>query len=411
MATTVEPRGLNALSLPKWAKPPPARAPRYTEPLAQLTAGDWVFVCFAATVILWTVYITIGELTESDFDFDFLPVAAGVPIVLMGWRLLRVKEQVDEVVRGLSGGAGLDLIGDIERFESELGRRARLWSLGSGAAIAFVFAGFLAWAVTTGLYRVEGTVGDIFLFVLLLTVCVVAGFIIGGLLGRLLGCGQILMVMRDTGITIGRIDTPQARSAIDRMEDVLRYAFIATVAMCHWFALWFGFWFLGGRNYRATYWVLFILLWAVSYGFYLFAARAPTIAFQLRLDEIRGGPDAQQARQRQLDEARDDLARLRQINRERHFEEEQELEAIVKEFEARGAPRRLPPRWALDLIAIWIAVLLIGSLVFSLRSAVPAPAERAAHRAHATILNDELRDPTHSLATDFPGGSGAALPR
>jgi hypothetical protein len=370
-----------------WAKLPPALErlrstgrwqADYPEPLLRLSAGDWLFVGFVWFVIFWAVFITFDNFApNSTIGFDYLPVAAGIPVVLVGWRALRVKVRVDEAVRELSGGAGLDVTGDIERFRAELGRRVRLWSLGSGAAITLAFATYFAWAITTGLLEVGTTATEISLFALMVIVCLSAGFVVGFLLGRLLGYGKVLSVMRDTGVAIARIETPQARSAIRRMEDVLRYAFIATIVMCHWFSIWFGFWLLGfddGRDYRANFWVLFIMLWTVSFGFYLFAARGPTVAFQRRLEEIRGGPEAQQARERQLDEARDDLKRLQtaQMDERHRRAEEHELQAFIQEFEARGALSHLPRRWILDLLGVWIAVLLVSSFALSIWNGIRA---------------------------------------
>ncbi|TPK87362.1 hypothetical protein [Mesorhizobium sp. B2-4-17] len=347
-----------------------ARPAGYSEPLTWPTLGDWVFVGFGWLTIAWAVFITVDKLSGNEFvGFDYLPVAAGVPIIVAGWPALRTKSRIETAVDGLSGGAGLDLNGDIAAFELALHRRVRLWSVVSGAAIALCFGGFLFWS------NVNKPFDNLYLFALLLIVCVGVGFVIGMLLGRLLGYGQILIVMRETGIAIGRIDTEQARTAISQMENVLRFAFFVTVGMCHWFALWFAVWTVGlwipgigdGRGYQIDYWVLFIALWVVSFGFYLFAARGPMLAFQARLDALQGGLGGQGARQRQLAEAQDDLRRLKTEQRSDSFDEEQELAALVREFDERRAPTRLPSRWVLDLLAVWIAVLLTGSIVLSLR--------------------------------------------
>ncbi|RWP51079.1 hypothetical protein [Mesorhizobium sp.] len=334
----------------------------YAEPLASLTRGDWFFVFLTWLAIAWAIFITIDTVSGNGLvGFDFLPVAAGVPIIIAGWLALRAKARIEIAVDGLRGGAGLDLEGDIAVFESGFAGRMRFWSLASGSAIALCFFIYLFWIY------MERRYDSLFLFILQLVVCVGVGFWIGVLLGRLLAYGQILSIMRDTGIAIGRIDTEQARTAIRQMENINRFAFLVTVMMCHWFAFWLWFWAFGGLVYRG-YAVLFIALWVVSFGFYLFAARAPILAFKARLGELQGGAEGQEALDRQLAEAEDDLRKFRAAAIGVPSDDERELEALVKEFRARRMPSVLPGRWVLDLLAIWIAVLLFGSLLLSFRN-------------------------------------------
>ncbi|TIM05509.1 hypothetical protein [Mesorhizobium sp.] len=331
----------------------------FAEPWRQLTLTDWFFVFCGWLTAAWAFYICIDTFSGTKATgFDFLPVAAGVPTVLGGWRAAKMHSMITAALEGLLKGAGLDLSGDMAAFEAALKRRVKLWSLATGTAIAGCFGAYLGWA----LYKF-GTAG---LFFLLAVVCVAIGFQIGRMLGSLLGYGQILTVMRDTGIAIGSIDTEQARRAIARIEELLSYTFWLTAGMCHWFALWFVFWFLGFDDYRAAHSGLFIAFWMVSYALYLFAARSPILAFRARLSELQGGPEGQAARQRQLAEAREDLARLSLTADGSRHSERHELEILVHEFEARNAPPQLPRRWHLNVLAAWIALLLAGSIAGTL---------------------------------------------
>ncbi|MER9924454.1 hypothetical protein NKJ84_16110 [Mesorhizobium sp. M0048] len=325
-----------------------------------MTRTDWFFVFCAWLTAAWAFYICIDTFGGNEaLGFDFLPVVAGMSVVVAGWRTAAVHRTVDATLDGLLKGAGLDVGSDMAVFRAALDRRVRRWSLATGTAIAACFGVYLAWASSR--FDTAGLGFSILLF----AVCLGTGFQIGRMLGWWLGYGQMLTVMRETGIAIGSIDTTQARSALARLEGLLFYIFWLTAGMCHWFVPWFVFWFLGfddGRDYRTYYSWLFIPLWIVSYGLYLFAARSPILAFRARLSELQGGPDGLAGRERQLKDAREDLARLTSGGAGAHSNEERELKELVGEFEARNAPPRLPRAWHLNVLAIWIALLLAAGI-------------------------------------------------
>jgi hypothetical protein len=344
----------------------------FVEPLRQLKATDWFFVGCAWLTAAWAFYIGNDTFGGNDaVGFDFLPVAAGLPTVLAGWRATRIKVTIDAAVDGLLNGAGLDLKGDIDAFEAALKRRVKFWSRATGLAIAVCFVGYLVWA-----FNKFDPAGPGFV-VLLFAVCIGIGFQIGRMLGSMLGYGQILSVMRDAGVAIGSIDTEQARRAIGRIEEILNYFFWLTTAMCHWFAIWFVAWFLGfddDRYYRAYYSWLFIALWAVSFALYLFSARAPILAFRARLTDLHGGTEGEAARRRQLAEAQEDLKRLSDSDDSDRRAERIELQAVVDELKKRNAPPRLPRPWLVNVLAVWIALLFAVSVGGTILNITPETA-------------------------------------
>lgn len=363
-----------------------SRPPRPAEPLAGL-GWNWLLVFLAWLTLFWAVLILLDSAAHGPIGFDYLPVAVGVVFLVVAWPALRVQRRMQVAIEGLRDGAALDGTGDLDAFDRRLRRAVRRSMLASGMAIALTMGGYIAWAYRLGrLDQIEGMAGgEVGLFALMVSVCVIAGAVAGYLLGSLFGHGRLLTIMRDTGVSVTGFDTPQAQRAIHRIEDILLYSLVATGCMCLWFTPWFTIWFLGWTDDYLTAWgALFLVLWTISLGFYLVAACLPAIAFRRQIADLRGGPGAEAARRRQLAEARSDLDRIaaepetRETNIVRA-----ELEAFVARLEKQHPPR-LPPPWLLLGFFLLMTAMLAASVDFYVRRVLPT----AALEVGTSVLGD-----------------------
>lgn len=348
---------------------------RSPEPLARLSWFDWLFVFFAWLTLFWAVFITLDTLDpeitpetlaperpEPAHGFDFMPVLVGIPVVFFAWRAVGIGDAVADAVERLEDGAGLDIKGEysVRDFYAALSRTVRNWSLGSGAVIGVGMSVGFGALLAAGLLDFGTAPLEIALTIALGGLMIGVGAVLGYLLGRLAGYGHFFGVMERHGIEFA-VTTRDSRSALGRLDGVFRYAVVVTVVLCHWFAAWFVAWALGydTRDYRATYQVVFLILFFLSFGFYLSGAWRPARAFAQRLDTLAGGALGRAALERQLAEAAEDrrLLDVPRPNRSQ-FNEAKELDGFIVEKRAQRLRSPLSNRWLLDGLALWIGLLL-----------------------------------------------------
>jgi hypothetical protein len=332
-------------------------------PLRQFTRYDWLFV-FLGGVTAWYFFLNVFELLNprSPIGFDVMPLLAGPPVVAFGWWAARLANRVKAAVDGLDEGAGLvqSDAHTIEAFHEALVRAVRFWSWTGGLFIAVAmaagFAGFVwmqgsEWSFTDVAAWLAGVLGLVMTGV---------GFLVGSILGRLVGYGNLSRVMERHSIRLAGLSTPAARSAMRGLESVFGYAVLVTLLICFWLACWLVSWRLGYfSEYRQWQWH-FWTLWVLALGFFILTGRQPVRAFHRRLDEIYGGAEARRALDEQLAEAQEDRRRLGPALADQpESAERAELDAFIADLAARRFRSPLLSPRVLDGVLIVNLVLLI----------------------------------------------------
>ncbi|KQT58250.1 hypothetical protein ASG52_22650 [Methylobacterium sp. Leaf456] len=290
---------------------------RPTGRLAGFGAMDWVFV-FLAWLTLWYLALNILDhlAPVPQRPFDVLPVLAGIPVVILGWKAVRLREDLDETVDRLDDGAGLVSSGDTAilafstAFRTSLDLSARV---AGGTVAAIMIVGFV-YAIMTSLLPDTMNTAWWILFILLGFVMVSVGFIVGQLLGRFVGFGFLNRVMERHQVTFASLSTPGAQRAVRSMERLLTYALLTTMTLCHWFALCFAMWTLGYLQDYDNWETLYFVLWMISISLYLGAAWFPGLKFSQRLDRLYGDQTVRAALDSQLVEAKAELDQLRKAS-------------------------------------------------------------------------------------------------
>lgn len=307
-ATGAAERSTALTPLPPSARRPPAGRWRIGRFLG-LGIWDWIFVLFGWLTVFYAIAIVAEAVQTGDWDIDYMPITAGIPFILVGWRAVRVSEQGAAAVARLDEDAGLVLAeGDsFDLLRMELARGVRNRRIGLAVALALLMTGVLIALVAGGQIDAVGS-GWI---ILLGPVLVTAGAALGALVGGIWGNGRLLRVLDARGAHFAGVLTRETRRTLARMKSLFALGFWATTILCHWFIAWFGAWALGlGRDYVENYAGLFCVLFAVSLILFYFAGYRPIVAFLHRLEAIYGGRGAQDGVDAQLRQARQDLERL-----------------------------------------------------------------------------------------------------
>jgi hypothetical protein len=336
------------------------------DPLRRLTRYDWIFL-FLAWLTGWYLVLITNEAfaANSNLGFDFLPVVAGVPVVILGWRAVRLREQVDEAVAALDEGAGLVITEEnsFATFMLDLKKTIRWWGLALALIVDIVMVAGLAYVVVAGFVDVDQGPVMLVLTVLLVAVMVGVGFLIGQLLGHLIGFGQLNSVMLRHGISIAGLSTVGARSAMRSLEGVFRFSVLTSMVMCGWFVVWWVTWHVGldPHKYRKAYSGLFLAFWAVSFGVFLFAGRRPALGFQRMIDELYGGADRRRSIDRQLKAATQERATLAKSGvRTPQQRDIAELDRYIDDLKDRQFHSRLLHPYVLNGLAVFNVIFLVA---------------------------------------------------
>lgn len=286
------------------------------DPWRELGLTDWTFVLFAWLTVGYLVFIVAELLVHPKADFDFMPVAAGVFIVPIGWLAVRLRNRTVGAVDGLDDGAALSLPdeGSFPKFQSDFAREVRRWKLIVSAAVLIVIVcGFIHFLYKNGMFEGDNLLSsnaELFGGVVLGVVMVSAAAVIGSLLGSLVGYGLLHRVMARHHIALAGLATPQAREAVQILEGVFGYAVLATSALCQWLGAWLLAWNLGfdSNGYAEMWYGMFAILWPISFALFLVAGLFPSFPFQRRIDALYGGTEARLALDRQIADANRDRA-------------------------------------------------------------------------------------------------------
>lgn len=304
---------------------------RLPAPWNRLTGLDWIFVLFAWITLYYFAYNTLETVRDgASFDFDFMPLTAGVLIVPFGWWAVRLRARALEAIEGLDNGAALSLRDEtvLPRFLANLARTVRFgqWAVGIGVLVCIVVGLIvvlprLYGASTAGTTDPKSAQSGPTLDVpwveagLLVAVMLLVAIVIGSILGSLVGYGWLPRVMRRHGISLAGLSTREARDAWRILERLFGFSMMATTALCLWLAAWLLLWSLGIDVYGYSAWFeTFAVLWLIGCILFVMAGLLPARAFQRRLDELHGGAAARRALDRQIAQAsRDRIEILAEI--------------------------------------------------------------------------------------------------
>ncbi|MFG1201791.1 hypothetical protein V5F29_05305 [Xanthobacter aminoxidans] len=321
-----------------------------------LTAWDLIFVAFGWLTLFYAVAIIAQALRTGDWEIDYMPIVAGVPFILVGWRAVRVNEQVIAAIERLDDDAGLVLAeGDsFDAVKAELGALVRRRQIVVAAGLGLLMAGVLAALVQANEIAAIGS-GLIYL---LGAVLIGVGAALGVLVGSLWGNGQVLDVLDRRKAHFAGVLTRETRRTLARLASVFRFGFVATTILCQWFAVWFLGWLLGlwGTTYRELFIQPFIVLMIVSLVIFLLAGFRPFLSFLGRLNALYGGAGAAQGIRRQVEQARLDLS-AETDPAARH-----DLTAFIAEKEADPIARGLLTRAFAWSVLAWNGLCLAGGL-------------------------------------------------
>jgi hypothetical protein len=342
-----------------------------SDPLRRLHLFDWLFVGMAWLTCLWLIFIVMEQFNpDPTVGFDFMPVVTGIPTILIGWRAVRLHEQVDEALAGLNDGAAFIVTEENSwgEFLADMDLTVKRWALGIAILITVIMLGINVYLITPDLGNLDLEI--VATTTIRTVVMAIAGWLIGLLLGRLAGFARLFSVMDKHEIRLAGLSTTAAQIAMRSLERVFSFATLVTSLLCMWFAAWWIAWALGYEGYAHEWRWPFLALWAVSFALYLWAARAPALAFQRRLDTLYGDSAGRERIDRNLGVAEAELVVLKAAGKpsRRMRAETFELERYVKHLkELRFRSQLLNPR-LLDallvgnilLIAIPVACFLAG---------------------------------------------------
>ncbi|WP_426232351.1 hypothetical protein [Pararhizobium sp. DWP3-4] len=335
-----------------------------TPALDHLGRQKWLYV-FAAFIwaFVWYAMMNLLKYYEgsySPFPQDIMPLIAGLPIIIVGWRAVALAGKLGHAVGDFDDGAAFVFppgkVGAFGAFLADFRTSIRWWSRVFSAAIVVVsLAGVLSLTSFS-----DGDVVDRLLGLLLLIGVPLIALPIGNLLGQLMGFGQFTRIMDRHEIKLAGLSTPQARNALRVLEGVRIFAVLAPLVMCYWFA---GWWMAWDLDYDTSYlyWrPQFVVLWIVSILLYIFVGLLPARNFRKRIAELSGGTDGKTARDEQIKLAEADLDHWQQPSAERSRHQRQRIDEL-KLFISNLKDQRIESRF-LDmrlLLALLAANLLI----------------------------------------------------
>jgi hypothetical protein len=308
------------------------------ELLRLLTAIDWIFAGLSWLTLWYLALNVFDKFNVFAGSFDFLPIAVALPAIAVGWWGFRIGNRVELAINRLDSGVGLKRSSEdtIEAFRVDLYRTVRWWSLATATILSLIMAAVFFFENNHADARAQlgyhASVTPIQILRSLVMVCV--GFVIGYMIGRLIGYGNLHRVMNRNQIQLANLSTPESQSAMKGIESVYEQAVFISMGLCAWFTAWWLVWSLGfdPGGYRDSWRSMFFYLWLVSIVIYVLAARLPIEAFSRRLDELYGGSDARVALDIQLAEAGEDLSR---INAAEDPTEITELQLFIQNLKAR----------------------------------------------------------------------------
>jgi hypothetical protein len=350
---------------------------------------EWMFVGFGWLTLAYLTFIVVEQLRPEVYSqagqrydrwpFDILPVFAGVCVVVFGWRALRLGAVVSENIDKLDTDAGLVEQRDVtvaafkDLLKKDIGKR-QIWA--ATAVASLLMAGYVSMLMAGSLSFNDGPVGAGFA-ILLGVVMLVSGACIGYLLGRLWGNGRLPAVMKQHGIVFSGLNSAKAQQAMEALEDVYVYAELATMIVCHWFALWWILFSLGIDPLDYGQWIyLFLACWALGLGFFLVGARAPAIALSQNRDATGASVEEQnELRRKMLKEAQEDLARLTVLPRPATADqlERHDLQVYIAQLEAVRVGKLWLGKKFLDFLIVENLVLFLVPLAYRLIMHVPFP--------------------------------------
>ncbi|MBW8298485.1 MAG: hypothetical protein K0M60_02655 [Hydrogenophaga sp.] len=352
-----------------------------TPALDHLLRQRWSYV-FSAFIWAFVWYATMNLLTYfqgdySPFPQDVMPLIAGLPIIVVGWRAVALAGKLEHAVGDFDDGAAFVFpsgkVGAFGAFLADFRNSIRWWSRVISAAIVIVsVAGVLLLTSFAGSDLIHRPLG----LLLILGVPLIA-LPIGNLLGQLMGFGQFTRIMDRHEIKLAGLSTPQARNALRVLEDVRIFAVLAPLVMCYWFAGWWIAWDLDyGTDYRDLWRTQFVVLWMVSIALYIFVGLLPARSFRKRITELSGGAEGKTARDEQIRLAEADLNHWQQPSAEHSRHQRQriaELELFIANLkDQRIESRLLDMRLLLALLAVNLLILILP-LVEGQFSSPPSP--------------------------------------
>jgi hypothetical protein len=374
-------------------RPPEARLDTSMRALvasfARVQPLEWMFVGFGWLTLAYLTFVVVEQLRPEvhsptgqpygRWPFDILPVFAGVCVVVFGWRALRLGANVAAVIEKLDTDAGLVEQRDVtiaafkDLLKKEIAKR-QIWA--AAAVASLLMAGYASMFLAGNLSFNEGAIGAGFA-ILLGIVMLVSGACIGYLLGRLWGNGRLPAVMEEYGIVFSGLTSAKAQQAMEALEDVYVYAELATMIVCHWFALWWILFSLRIDPIHYEQWTyMFVACWAFGLGFFLVGARAPAIALSQNRDANGASVGEQnELRRKMLREAQEDLARLTALPTPSRTDqlESRDLELYISQLEAARVGKPSLNRRFLDFLIVENLVLFLVPLAYRLIMHVPFP--------------------------------------
>jgi hypothetical protein len=339
------------------------------DPIKQLGWSDWLFVLLSWLTTWWLTFIVI-ELGNpgSAIGFDVMPVTAGATAIPVAWRALRVRERVETAIRGLDDGAGISVPDDesLRDFRNDVQATVLFWTNRMGFGIASVMlTGYLYAYHSGGLTAGRLGLANQLLTVILGIVMCGAGFVIGAVVGPMVGYGQLHRFMARHKVTLSGLATPEARAAMRGLEGVYGFAVLLTMMLCQWFGGWLFLWHIGvdPKNYADLWSGLFTVLWVISFTLYLVTALVPLRAFQRWLEPLYGGLEGRNALDQQLVEAERDrnvLLRAVEAGNWRRRGELADIERFIQDISERRFRSVLLRRELLYGFGIWNVASVIG---------------------------------------------------
>lgn len=333
--------------------------------------ADWLFIFFTYITIGYLVFnlLEMWSSESNEFSFDFMPIAAGGPAILMGWRAVKLRESIRNGMTSLANGAGLDVPegSSLDAMMKDFQRRIRLWSWSFGIFIMVLnFAGFWYIAgdqILSFFQQASDTaqkgrpVEPQFPFqaIFLGAVMSLGGLFIGWLLGGLIGYGRLFNVMDKHKVKFSTVATKAASHAMRWVEEAFDYSFQATALLCLWFAAWWTAWRFGFSIYKGTYESFFLILWLVCIVLLLSTAWLPARLLNRRLDILQGGEEGRVANAAQIALASADLVALRGSK----TLEVTELEALIAALATKQKRSPWLRPWLLNSAVLANAVLFL----------------------------------------------------
>jgi hypothetical protein len=325
---------------------------------------------FLSWLTTWYFTFIVIELRNpgSYTGFDLMPVTAGVTAIPVAWRALRVRERVETAIRGLDDGAGISAPDDesLRNFRNDVQATVRRCTNGMGFGIAVVLLiGYLYAYHSGGLTAGKFGLANQLLTPILGIVMPGSGFVMGAVVGPMVGYGQLHRVMGRHRVTLSGLSTPEARAAMRGLEGVYGFAVLLTMMLCQWFGGWLFLWHIGVdlKNYRELWSGLFTVLWAISFALYLITALVPLRAFQRWLEPLYGGLEGRNALDQQLVEAERDrnvLLRVVEAGDWRRRGELADLERFIQDISERRFRSVLLRREVLYGFGIWNVASVVG---------------------------------------------------